>query len=200
MKTGQPAAGLLGVHRLGDFGSDVLKSALSIKADSRFLNLGGAHYHPGKSERTRFCLRMIEHALRDAFAAITLIEVHAAKFGVADAVALNTKRTDDFVAVLDHPEGVALCLGKDLEKLLEFTVDGRRDVTLEHLLHSVRRECSIDARPQCGDRIVIRSLIAAEGDRICLSNHGFLNLQSDPKHTFCRAPDQAAAGRRPPAL
>ena len=93
MKTGQAAAGLLGVHRLGDFGSDVLKSALSVKADSRFLNLGRAQDHSGKSERTRFCLRMIEHALRDAFAAVAFIEVHATKFGIAFAVAFKDRKS-----------------------------------------------------------------------------------------------------------
>jgi hypothetical protein len=148
MKTGQAAAGLLGVHGLGDFGSDVSKPAFSIKADSRFLNLRGAQNHPGKSERTRFRLRMIEHALRDASAAVALVEIHPTKFRVVDAVAFNTKRTDDFAPIYDDPEGVALCRGKDFEKLPQLSVDGRRDVSLEQRLHPIRREFSIDARPQ----------------------------------------------------
>jgi hypothetical protein len=192
MKTGQSAAGLFGVHGLGDFRSDVSKPALSIEADCRFLNRGRAQDHPGKSERPRFGLCMIEHALRDASAAVTPIEVHATKLGLAGAVAFNTERTDDFIAVLDDPESVASGLGKNLEKLPEFAVDDRRDVALEQLRHPVGREFSIDARPQRGDRTVIGGLVSAEGDRICPGNHGFLTwVRSQP--TSAEAPDKAAA-------
>ena len=65
MKTGQAAAGLLGGHFLGNFRSYWPKSALSIESIGGFLNLSRAYNHPCESERTRFCLRTFEHALRD---------------------------------------------------------------------------------------------------------------------------------------
>src|SRR5216683_3062377 len=66
MKTGQATARLLGRHCLGNLRSDLDKSILSIKPFSCFLNLRCADNHLRESERTRFRLRAIEHALRYA--------------------------------------------------------------------------------------------------------------------------------------
>src|SRR4051812_30466402 len=117
MKTGQAATRLFGGHGLRNFRPDLLKSTLSIKPFSGFLNLGRTHDHPCEAERTRCCLGTIKHTLRDAQPAVAFIEVHSAKLGVADAAALDTKRTDNLVHVFDNPKGVALCFGKQLEKL-----------------------------------------------------------------------------------
>jgi hypothetical protein len=66
MKTGQTAARLLGCHLIGDFRSDLPKTTLSIEPVRCSLNLSRAQNHLCKSERTRFRLRTIEHALRNA--------------------------------------------------------------------------------------------------------------------------------------
>src|SRR5260370_4606466 len=66
IKTGQAAPRLLSGHCLRNFGSDLLKSTLSIKPISCFLNLGSAHNHLCEPERTRFCLCTVKHTLRDA--------------------------------------------------------------------------------------------------------------------------------------
>src|SRR4051812_39326841 len=97
MKTGQAAAGLLGGHGLRNFGSDLLKSALSIKPVSGFLNPGRAHDHLREPERTRFRLGTTKHALRDAQPAVAFVEVHPAKLRVAGAAAFDAERTDNLV-------------------------------------------------------------------------------------------------------
>ena len=74
----------------------------------------------------------------------------------------------------NDPEGVAFFFRKHLEQILQLTVDRRRDVLLEQFLHPGRRELPVDARPQCGDRGVIRCLVSAEGDRVRRVDHGFL--------------------------
>src|ERR1700687_3089556 len=159
MKAGQAAACLLGRHRLGNFRSDVDKSTLSIKYFSCFLNLRGAYDHLRETARTRLRLRAIEHASRNAQAPVAFIEIHSTKLRVVDTAAFDAKRTDDLMRAFDDPKGVALCLRKDLGKLLELTIDCHRDVLLEQLLYPGRGEFSIDARPQRSDRAVIRCLV-----------------------------------------
>ena len=65
---------------------------------------------------------MIEHALRDAAAAMGLVEIHAAKLGIARAVAFDAERADDPAFAFDDPKGVAPGLGKDFGKLPELAV------------------------------------------------------------------------------
>src|SRR6202035_1897565 len=97
----------------------------------RLLNLCRTQNHPCKPKRTRFCLRAIEHALRNAQTAVAAVEVHSTKLRVVGAVAFDTKRTDNLICALDNPKGVALGLGKDLQKLLQLAVDCHQDVLLE---------------------------------------------------------------------
>src|SRR5882672_6711064 len=131
MKTGQAAARMLGGHFLGNFRSYWPKSALSIESISSFLNLSCAYNHLSESERTSFCLRTIEHAVRNAEAAVTFIKVHSTKLRVAVATAFNTKRPDNAIWAFHDPKGVALCVGKDLKELIELTIDCHRDVLLK---------------------------------------------------------------------
>src|ERR1700730_727835 len=56
MKARQTTARLLGGHFLGNFRANRLKSALSIKPISSFLNLSCAHNHLCESEGPRFGL------------------------------------------------------------------------------------------------------------------------------------------------
>src|SRR3954453_3894250 len=111
------------------------------------LDLGRAQNHLRESERAGLGLRMIEHALGNATAAVALLEIHAAKLGLVNAVAFDAKTTDDFTGALDHPKGVALGFRKNLGKLLQFAIDDRRDISLEYFLHPGRRQLAVDARP-----------------------------------------------------
>src|ERR1700704_3244925 len=130
MKAGQGAACLLGGHYLGNFRPDLSKPTLSIESIGCLLDLSRAHDHPCESKRARFCLCMIEHPLRDPQAAVVLIEVHSTKLGFAETAAFDAKRADNLIRAFDDPEGVALCVGKDFEKLLQLTTDRHRDVLL----------------------------------------------------------------------
>ena len=131
MKTGQTATRLLRCHYLRNFRADLLKTTLSIKPIGGFLNLGSAHNHLCEAERARFCLCTIKHALCNTQAAVTFIKVHSAKLRVAPATAFNTKRPNNPISAFHDPKGVTLGVGKDLEKLIELTVDCHRDVLLK---------------------------------------------------------------------
>src|SRR5512140_2329316 len=109
MKAGQAAARLLGRHCFCYFRPDMDESALSIKSFVRFLNLRRAQDHLRETERTRFRLRAIEHALRDAHAPIAFIEIHSPKLRVVGIAAFDSERADNFIFTLDNPESVALC-------------------------------------------------------------------------------------------
>src|SRR3954470_21775239 len=103
MKTGQAATGLLGGHGVSNFGSDLLKSALSIKPVGRFLNPGRAHDHLCEAERARFRLGTTKPSLRDARAAVAFIEVHPAKLRIGGAAAFDAERPDNPVCAFDDP-------------------------------------------------------------------------------------------------
>jgi hypothetical protein len=91
MKARQTTARLLGGHLVGNFRAHLLKSAPSIKPISCLLNLSSAHNHLCESERPRFGLCTIEHALRNAQTAVAFIEVHSAKLSVVDTATFDSK-------------------------------------------------------------------------------------------------------------
>src|ERR1700704_871543 len=192
MKTSQATSGLLRRHYLGNFHSDLPKSTLSIKPISGFLDLRRAQCDLRETQRPRFCLSVLEHALRDTQAAVVLIEVHSTKFRIAAATAFDTKRTDNLVWrvwAFDDPEGAAPCLGKDFEKLLQLFIDRHRYVSLEYFFHTDRGQLSVDARPQRSDGIIIRCLVSAEADGSCRINHSiFISNPSQAGWVHGRCP------------
>jgi hypothetical protein len=105
---------------------------------------------------------VLQHALRNAVAAIASIEVHAAKLRAVLAASLDTEHADDLPIGYDHPEGVALGSRKDALQLSQLSADCRRNVLLEQFAHIGRGQLAVDAGEECHNLLVVRILICAD--------------------------------------
>src|SRR5580693_7073084 len=104
MKAPQSAADRLCGHGLGALAPDELIAALAIKADCRLLHLRGAQDEFHEAEFSRARLGTLQHALRDALAAIAGVKIHAPQLRAVVAAAFDPEHADDFVTCFNDPE------------------------------------------------------------------------------------------------
>ena len=157
VKTGEATPRLLGRHHLGHFRAGLAKSALSIEFDGGLLNLGRAQNHFRESERARLVLQ------RNRACVARYPTRGSPDRDTCDAVpyrwhcGFQCRNEPTMSLVLSTTQkALRLASEKTSDKLLQLTLDRRRDVLLHELLHPDRRQFPIDARPQRGDRFIVR--------------------------------------------